>query len=186
MVQHARDLGEQDADPLAALRHLDAEQLLDAEHVGVLHAHRRDVVEPVEIRQRLQVGAVLDQLLGAAMQQPDMRVGSLHHLAVHLEHQPQDAVRGRVLRAEIDGVAVDLDDLPIALRLGVGNRDAHRPALPPGAATRRLTSASWRCSCTFSSPGSVVTPSQGLSKSKERHSCDSFTGSVTTRRSSSS
>ena len=69
----------------AALRHLDAQQLLDRQREGVLLVHRRDVVEPVEVRHRLQVGLVLDQLLGAAMQQADMRIGALDDLAVHLE-----------------------------------------------------------------------------------------------------
>ena len=109
MVQHARDLGEQHADPLPALRHLDAEQLLGRQCEGVLLAHRRDVIEPVEIRHRLHVGLVFDQLLGAAMQQADMRIGAFHHLAVHFQDQPQHTMRRRVLRAEVDRVAVDLD-----------------------------------------------------------------------------
>ena len=68
----------------------------------MLLVHRRDVVEPVEVADRLQVGLVLDQLLGAAMQQADVRVDALHHLAVELQHQPQHPVRRRMLRAEVD------------------------------------------------------------------------------------
>ena len=63
---------------------------------------RRDVIEPVEIRDRLQVGLVLDQLFGAAMQKSDMRIDALDHFAVELEHEPQHAVRRRMLRPEID------------------------------------------------------------------------------------
>ena len=37
-----------------------------------------------------------------------MRVGALDHLAAHLEHQAQHAVRRRMLRAEVDGVVADL------------------------------------------------------------------------------
>ena len=74
MVEDARDLVEQHADVLAARRHLEAEQLLDRQREGVLLAHRRDVVEPVEIGDRLQIGLVFDQLLGAAMEQADMRI----------------------------------------------------------------------------------------------------------------
>ena len=92
----------------ARLGHLEAEQLLHRQAEGVLLVHRRDVIEPVEIADRLQVGLVLDQLLGAAMQQPDMRIDALHHLAVELQHQAQHAVRGRVLRAEIDGELADV------------------------------------------------------------------------------
>ena len=87
----------------ARLRHLDAEQFFDRQAERVLLIHRRDIIEPVEIRHRLQIGLVLDQLLGAAMQQTDMRVDALDHLAVELEHQPQHAMRGRMLRPEIDG-----------------------------------------------------------------------------------
>ncbi len=69
----------------------------------MLLIHRRDVVEPVEIRDRLQIGLLLDQLLGAAMQQPDMRIDALDDLAVKLQHEAQHAVRRRMLRPEIDG-----------------------------------------------------------------------------------
>ena len=103
MGEQPADLGIEHADELAAFRHGDADQLLDRERIGMLLVHRRDVVEPVEIRERLEIGLVLDQLLGAAMQQPDMRIDALDHLAVELEHEPEHAVRGRMLRAEIDG-----------------------------------------------------------------------------------
>jgi hypothetical protein len=46
---------------------------------------------------------VLDQFLGAAMQEADMRIDPLDHFAVKLEHQAQHAVRGRMYRPEIDG-----------------------------------------------------------------------------------
>ncbi len=78
-----------------AARHLDAEELFRREAERVLLIHRRDVVEPVEIRDRLQVGLLLDQLFGAAMQEPDMRIDALDDFAVELEHQTQHAVRRR-------------------------------------------------------------------------------------------
>ncbi len=68
----------------------------------MLLVHRRDVVEPVEVADRLQVGLVLDQLLGAAVQQADVRIDALHDLAVQLQHEAQHAVRRRVLRPEIE------------------------------------------------------------------------------------
>jgi hypothetical protein len=37
------------------------------------------------------------------MQQTDMRVNALNALAVQIHHQTQNAVRGRVLRAKING-----------------------------------------------------------------------------------
>ncbi len=108
VVQDARDLVEHDADVLRALGHLDAEQLLDCHAVGVLVAHHRDVVEPVHVADRLVVRLALGELLGRAMQQADVRIGLLHDLAVHLEHQAQHAVGRRMLRAEIHRVAADL------------------------------------------------------------------------------
>ena len=64
--------------------------------------HRGDVIEPVKIRDRLKIGLMLDQFLGAAMQEADMRIHALHDLAIEFQHHSQDTVRGRVLRAEID------------------------------------------------------------------------------------
>ncbi len=92
----------------ARMRDLEAHQLLDGEHEAVLHAHRRAVIEPVEVRQRLGVGLVLDQLLGAAVEQADMRVDPLDDLAVQLHDQAEHAVRRRVLRPEVDRVIADL------------------------------------------------------------------------------
>ena len=69
----------------------------------MLLIHRRDIIEPVEIRDRLEIGLLLDQLLGAAVKQADMRVDAGNDLTVELEHQTQHAVRGRMLRSEIDG-----------------------------------------------------------------------------------
>ena len=68
----------------------------------MLLVHRRDIVEPVEIGHVLQIGARLHQLLGAAMEQPDMRIDALDDLAVEFEHEAQHAMRRRMLRAEID------------------------------------------------------------------------------------
>ena len=111
-VQHVvRDpgqLGEEDPQILGAERHFEPEQLLDGEHVAVLHAHRRAIIEPVEIGQSLEIGLVFAELLGAAVEQADMRVDPLDDLAVQLEDQPQNAVRGRVLGAEIDRVIGDV------------------------------------------------------------------------------
>ena len=50
----------------------------------------------------------LGELLGGAVQQPDVRVGALDHLAVELEHQAQHPVRRRVLRPEVHRVVADL------------------------------------------------------------------------------
>ncbi len=107
------DLGIKHADELRPLRYGDADELFDRERISMLLVHRRHVVEPVEIGQRLEIGLVLDELLGAAMEQPDMRIDALDHLAVELEHEPEHAVGGRMLRTEIDG-ELALVALPLA------------------------------------------------------------------------
>ena len=84
------------------------QELFRREAEGVLLVHRRDVIEPVEIRDRLQIGLVLDQLLGAAVQQADVRIDALDDLAVELEHKAQHAMRGRMLRAEVDGEVAEI------------------------------------------------------------------------------
>ncbi len=87
VVQDARDLIEQRADVLRTDRCLDAEQLLDGAHVAVLVAHHGHVVQPVHVADTLVERLGLGELLGAAVQQPDVRVGAVDDLAVHLEHQ---------------------------------------------------------------------------------------------------
>src|SRR6516225_7858542 len=102
MRKEPPDLAIKHADELGAARDGDAEELFRRQAEGVLLVHRRHVIEAVEIRDRLQVSFVLDQLLGAPVQETDMRIDTLHDLAVQLEHEAQHAVRGRMLRAEID------------------------------------------------------------------------------------
>src|SRR5262249_15187958 len=135
----------------------------------------------------LQVGLVLDQLLGPAMKQADMRIDTLHEFAVKLENHAQNAVCGGMLRSEIDR------EIPVLRRLrGRARRRAphvHSPVSHPPP----LLKPSFACSqpfgaaFAFSSPGrSYCAPSQGLRKSKLLNSCGSFTGSYTTRFCSSS
>jgi hypothetical protein len=84
------------------------EQALDREREGVLLIHRRAIVEPVEIGHGLQIGLGLDQLFGAAVQEADMRIDAVDHLAVEFQHEAQHAVRRRVLRPEIDVEVADV------------------------------------------------------------------------------
>ena len=99
----------------------------------MLLVHRRHIVEPVEIGQVLQVGPALHQLLGAAVQQADMRIAALDDLAVELEHQSQHPVRRRMLRAEVD---VEVADLLLADQ-NVAIAVHHLPAQAAGLSTGR-------------------------------------------------
>ena len=109
MIQDTGDLREQHTDVLATLRRRDAQQFLHRQRIGMLLVHRRDVVEPVEVRHCLQVALVLDQLLGTAMQQADVGIAAFDDLAVHLDDQAQHAVGRRVLRPEVHRQGLDLD-----------------------------------------------------------------------------
>ena len=107
VVQDARDLVEQGADVLGALRRLHPQQLLDGPHIAVLVAHHGHIVQTVHVADALVVGLGLGQLLGAPVEQADVRVGALDHLAVQFQHQAQDPMGGRVLRPEVQGVVAD-------------------------------------------------------------------------------
>ncbi|MGY3264690.1 hypothetical protein ACVWZN_000763 [Lysobacter sp. HA35] len=126
VVQDARDLVEHRPDPLRAFRSLDAEQRFDGAHIGVLVAHHRDVIQAVHVRNRLVEWLGFGKLLGRAMQQTDMRIGATHDFAIHLEDQAQNAVRGRMLRAEVERVIADLGTkVGRAQRFGLGRNGAH-------------------------------------------------------------
>jgi hypothetical protein len=65
--------------------------------------HRGDIVEPVEIRDRLQIGLMFDQFFGSAMEQTDVRIDTLDNLSIKFQHKSKYAVGRRMLGAEIDG-----------------------------------------------------------------------------------
>ena len=112
----------------ARLRHFETEQPLRREAEGMLLIHRRDIIEPVEIRDRLQIGLLLDQFFGAAMQQSDMRIDALDDLAVELQHQAQHAMRRRMLRPEIDreiALGCSRHGLPVRLRFTLREGGKH-------------------------------------------------------------
>jgi hypothetical protein len=55
------------------------------------------------------------------VQQADVRIGALDDFAIELEHQPQHAVRRRVLGAKIHRVVTDLGHLSgMQMHFGAG------------------------------------------------------------------
>ena len=108
VIEDTADLTIEHAHILAALRDRNAGEPLHRQTKGMLLVHRRDIIQPVEITDALQIGLVLQQLLGAAVQQADMRINAFDHLAIQLQHHAQHAVRGRVHRAEIDREIADV------------------------------------------------------------------------------
>ena len=83
-----------------ALRDLvgDAEQLLDPEAVGRLVEERRQVIHARDEGDALDPAAEFGVLLDAGVQVADDHAGLGDGLALEFKHQPEHAVRGRVLR----------------------------------------------------------------------------------------
>ena len=88
-----------DPQHLAALGELEAHQLLDRQRQADVVGHGRQVVGAVGERDDLIVVPVLAQLLEPGVQVADVGDTALDGLALELEHQPEHAVGGRVLRA---------------------------------------------------------------------------------------
>jgi hypothetical protein len=101
VIQDARDFVEHHPDVLRTDRHLDLQQALDGHAIGVFVAHHRHVVETVHVRHRLNPGLRFGELLCRPMEQTDMRIGTHHDFAVKFQDHSQHAVRGRVLRPEV-------------------------------------------------------------------------------------
>ncbi len=135
MVEDPVELGEQGARPDGPLGDLHAEHPLDAEDDAELVGEGREPVVAVGEDDDLAVVADLEQLLGATVHVADDRLGGDDALAVEDDLQAQDAVRGGVLRADVEdhlggGEAArpDADRERSALR--VGRRHAGQCAAP--------------------------------------------------------
>jgi hypothetical protein len=85
---------------------LDAEQPLHRHAVADLVEHRRQVVHAGHERGALRPVPVLEVLLDSGVQVPDDSARLDDRLALEFEHQPQDAVRRRVLRTHVDDDAL--------------------------------------------------------------------------------
>lgn len=108
MVENTGNLSKHRANPFCSLRNLNVQQLLDSQGVNLLVGHHRDVIQSVEVRQRLHIRLVLNQFLGSTMQKTDVRICANDFLAIKLQDQPQHTVSRRMLGAEIDGVVANL------------------------------------------------------------------------------
>ena len=78
------------------------EELLDREHEGELVDLEGEVVDPLRVRDGLPPRLLLHVLLEARVEVADDRLDALDALAVQLDDQPEDAVRGGVVRPEVD------------------------------------------------------------------------------------
>ena len=108
VVEDTGELAKQGTNVLGTLGNLDVEQLLDGQGEALFIGHHGDVVEPVEVRQGLNVGLVLAELLGTTVQQANVGIGADDFLAVELEDQTQHAVGGGMLWPEVHRVVSHL------------------------------------------------------------------------------
>ena len=99
----ALQLGDEHADVLHALGHLDVEQPLDREAERQAVGLGAEVVHPLDERDDLLPLLLLGGLLDAGVQVADRGVGGDDGLAGQLQHQPQHAVRAGMLRPHVDG-----------------------------------------------------------------------------------
>ena len=100
--RHAVELDEHHADPRRARRHVDVEQPLDRHAVDELVRQRRRVVHARHVGAALHVRELFAGLLHAGVEVTDHRLDAQHLFGVELHHQPQHAVRRRVLRTHVD------------------------------------------------------------------------------------
>ena len=101
--RNARQLTADHADGLAARRQFPAHQFFHRQCVGHVVGQRREVIQPVRVRHELVVLHVLRDLLVAAVEVADVRIGLGNDLTVQLEHNAQHAVRRRVRGPHVDG-----------------------------------------------------------------------------------
>lgn len=127
VVEDAGQFAEERSNPLGTIGNVDVEELLDGEGEALLVGHHGDVIQPVEIRESLEIGLVLDQLLGSAVKQTDVRVCADNFLSIEFKNQTQHTVGGRVLGTKVDGIMADLAildrvvaGLPGGLGVGAG------------------------------------------------------------------
>ena len=95
---------------LRARRRFDVQQFLDRHAVAQAVGDRGDVVHAVHVGRELLVGAVLGDLLDAAVQVADDAFGAEHLFAVQLQDHAQHAVRGRVLRPHVENKFVGVEN----------------------------------------------------------------------------
>ena len=97
MIEDTGDFRIHHANVLRAHRRLDTEQFFDSQHIGVLVAHGRHVIEPIHVTDALVERLALGQLLGSPVQQADVWIGALDYFAIQFQDQTQYAMRGGML-----------------------------------------------------------------------------------------
>ena len=105
----AVQLADQHAQMPAAFRHAVAHQLFDAQRPAEIHVHPGQVVHAVGVRNPLPRREILADLFRTAMQIADVRHDFGDDFAIGPQHEPQHAMRARMLRPHVDEHLVRAD-----------------------------------------------------------------------------
>jgi len=116
----AEQLAGENADVLRAARYLHVHQLLEREHCRPLLEEGADVLERVHLIDYVVVVGVLTDLLDTTVEVAQDRVHVHYLLARELEDEAQDAVSGRVVRADVEEHLAVAERVELALALGPG------------------------------------------------------------------
>ena len=109
---------------LGALGNLNLHERLDRADVGHRVEVVREVVHPLDDRDHLPVGLVLGGLLDSRVDIADDRFDVAHDLGLEGDEQPQDAMRGGVVGAEVERHQLVCRLSPAELLIDGGERDA--------------------------------------------------------------
>ncbi len=102
MRRDARRFAADHPNRFAAGRQFPTHQLLNREGVGDVVCERRQVIEPVRVRNELVVLHVLGDFFIAAMQVTDIRSRLGDRLAIQFEHEAQNTMRRRMRRSHVE------------------------------------------------------------------------------------
>ena len=109
---HPRQLAQNHAKVLGALRNLLPGELLHRQRIGPIVGQRADVIQPVSERHGPQVAHSLGQFFVVAVQVPEDRLQTDYALPVQSDVHAEDAVGRRVVRPH-----GHFQQFPIAIRL---------------------------------------------------------------------
>ena len=109
VIQEARELGQDNADVFGALGDGLAGEFLDGKGVGPVVRHRREVIEPVGVGHRPEIGDGFAEFLVVAVEVTEDGFELHDGLTVEGDDHAEHAVSGRVVRAhgDLEEVAVE-------------------------------------------------------------------------------
>ena len=108
VVQNTSDFRIKNTDQGRATGHFDTRQFFNRKAPRVLLVHGGHIIQPIKIRQVLQICAAFHQLFGTAVQQSNVRVAAFDNFTIQFQNQTQHAVCRRVLWTKVDVKVADL------------------------------------------------------------------------------